>query len=115
MRTIPLMIMLAAASITGSLPGSSLLAAEPVPGNAQPAQAPAKTGNADRTTDDTQAPAQDASAEDTSEKDKAAADKPAAGKPEPAKSAADKAASPQRFIPSEQVRADFDVSFPVDI
>jgi hypothetical protein len=24
-------------------------------------------------------------------------------------------ASPQRFIPSEQVRADFDVSFPVDI
>jgi hypothetical protein len=28
---------------------------------------------------------------------------------------AKKAASPQRFIPSEQVRADFDVSFPVDI
>jgi len=25
------------------------------------------------------------------------------------------AASPQRFEPSEQVRADFDVSFPVDI
>lgn len=24
-------------------------------------------------------------------------------------------ASPQRFIPSEQVRADFDVSFPIDI
>ena len=29
--------------------------------------------------------------------------------------AADKAGSPQRFTPSEQVRADFDVSFPVDI
>lgn len=24
-------------------------------------------------------------------------------------------ASPQRFVPSEQVRADFDVSFPIDI
>ena len=28
---------------------------------------------------------------------------------------ADKSPSPQRFIPSEQVRADFDVSFPIDI
>jgi hypothetical protein len=27
----------------------------------------------------------------------------------------DKAGTPQRFIPSEQVRADFDVSFPIDI
>jgi hypothetical protein len=26
-----------------------------------------------------------------------------------------KAPSPQRFVPSEQVRADFDVSFPIDI
>ncbi|MBB6095058.1 type IV secretory pathway TrbL component [Povalibacter uvarum] len=37
----------------------------------------------------------------------------------PADKAADKGSaakgSPQRFIPSEQVRADFDVSFPVDI
>lgn len=31
------------------------------------------------------------------------------------KSAADQKPSPQRFIPSEQVRADFDVSFPIDI
>jgi hypothetical protein len=37
--------------------------------------------------------------------------------PEPkrAASSADKAGSPQRFNPSEQVRADFDVSFPIDI
>lgn len=38
--------------------------------------------------------------------------------PQPKKanpSQADKAASPQRFTPSEQVRADFDVSFPIDI
>ena len=33
----------------------------------------------------------------------------------PAKSDADKGPSPQRFVPSEQVRADFDVSFPIDI
>jgi hypothetical protein len=57
----------------------------------------------------------------------AAADKSAAqAKAADGKSEADKAAdktgekdaakgSPQRFIPSEQVRADFDVSFPVDI
>jgi hypothetical protein len=32
-----------------------------------------------------------------------------------AKSPADQRPSPQRFIPSEQVRADFDVSFPIDI
>lgn len=31
------------------------------------------------------------------------------------KDTAGKKASPQRFVPSEQVRADFDVSFPVDI
>ena len=33
----------------------------------------------------------------------------------PPPSGADKKASPQRFTPSEQVRADFDVSFPIDI
>lgn len=31
------------------------------------------------------------------------------------KPAGDGKATPQRFIPSEQVRSDFDVSFPVDI
>ena len=36
--------------------------------------------------------------------------------PEPeSASAADRGSSPQRFVPSEQVRADFDVSFPIDI
>lgn len=127
MRTVPLLIMLAVASITGSLPSSSLLAAEPVPGNAPPAQesASAKTGIPEGTTDKsaTDAAAQaaegkvaeDKSGEDRTAAEKPAPEKPAAEKPEPAKSAADKAASPQRFIPSEQVRADFDVSFPIDI
>ena len=40
--------------------------------------------------------------------------KATAGKTKPAPTAADKS-SPQRFVPSEQVRADFDVSFPIDI
>jgi cytoskeletal protein RodZ len=31
------------------------------------------------------------------------------------KPAGDAKATPQRFVPSEQVRSDFDVSFPVDI
>ena len=30
-------------------------------------------------------------------------------------SSADKGGTPRRFVPSEQVRADFDVSFPIDI
>jgi hypothetical protein len=33
----------------------------------------------------------------------------------PEKSPVAQKPSPQRFIPSEQVRADFDVSFPIDI
>jgi hypothetical protein len=41
----------------------------------------------------------------------AAAPEPAGG----AKEASSKGPSPQRFTPSEQVRADFDVSFPIDI
>lgn len=44
----------------------------------------------------------------------AAAGKDTARKPAAA-SSPDTAGSPQRFTPSEQVRADFDVSFPVDI
>jgi cytoskeletal protein RodZ len=38
---------------------------------------------------------------------------PAKGSAKP--STADKGGTPQRFVPSEQVRADFDVSFPIDI
>jgi hypothetical protein len=33
----------------------------------------------------------------------------------PPSGGANKGPSPQRFVPSEQVRADFDVSFPIDI
>ncbi len=42
---------------------------------------------------------------------------PAEGKPAPPAAATDRkpGTSPSRFEPSEKVRADFDVSFPVDI
>jgi hypothetical protein len=43
-----------------------------------------------------------------SKKEEQAAKESAEGDP-------DKGPSPQRFVPSEQVRADFDVSFPIDI
>jgi hypothetical protein len=38
-----------------------------------------------------------------------------AAKPAPATPPKPSAATPQRFEPSEKVRADFDVSFPIDI
>lgn len=49
----------------------------------------------------------------------AAQDQPSAADRETAAGAKPKASgkggSPERFVPSEQVRADFDVSFPIDI
>ena len=77
------------------------------------------TGKTDTAKADTKAePAKDAAtakADAPADADKAG-DKPAAEKgAATAKSAADRGPSPQRFVPSEEVRADFDVSFPVDI
>ena len=112
MKTLPLIGLLAACCAM-----STLWAAEPAP--AKPAAAPAATP--------APAPAKPAAAESATPKSDEdpkgkegdeAADKAAAGKSKPAATAADKAgdkASPQRFVPSEQVRADFDVSFPIDI
>jgi hypothetical protein len=110
MKTLPLIGLLAACCVI-----STAWAAEPAP--AKPAAAPAAT------------PAKPAAAESAtpkSDEDPQAKDGPkaadeggatqAAGQTKP--SAADKAgdkSSPQRFTPSEQVRADFDVSFPIDI
>jgi hypothetical protein len=117
MKVIALLTMLAA-----SLSSPLLCAAEPGQGSDQPAAktTPAKAGPS--VGDDTDAPA----GADKAAKDKVAPEhSPAATskEPAPAKSAADKSAadkasadkaSPQRFVPSEQVRADFDVSFPID-
>jgi len=109
MRSAAYMILLLATSMSASW----LFAAEPAPATAtKPEQAAAQNNpdadkpDADKKADadkDATKPAADADAKDD---EKSAADK-----------SGDKAgkASPQRFIPSEQVRADFDVSFPVDI
>jgi hypothetical protein len=117
MKTAAHMMLLVAASISGSL----LFAAEPAPTTASaaktatPADSAKKAEAADK--DKKSEPDQDKKAD--AEKDKKAE---ATAKTGDDKSAADKAgdkdsdkSSPQRFIPSEQVRADFDVSFPVDI
>ena len=106
MRIVPLLIILGVTSVTGPL----VFAAEPAPGDAQTDK---------QSTDKAAAAAGDAADKKADKKvaDDAEArpgEKPAE-KSEPAKSAADKGPSPQRFIPSEQVRADFDVSFPIDI
>lgn len=64
-------------------------------------------------------PAAQDQAKDPAQKPQTAADKtaapakPGAETPKPSQSPADKS-TPQRFVPSEQVRADFDVSFPID-
>jgi hypothetical protein len=92
--------------------GGSLYAAEapaPTPAETVPKAEPATPAKPD-----------DASAAKADEKPAAKADEESeqasASENEPAaKSPADQKASPQRFIPSEQVRADFDVSFPIDI
>ena len=109
MRSAAYMILL----LVTSMSASWLFAAEPAPATAtKPEQAAAQNNpdadkpDADKKADankDATKPAADADAKDD---EKSAADK-----------SGDKAgkASPQRFIPSEQVRADFDVSFPVDI
>lgn len=98
--------------------GSPLFGAEPVAQPAAPAAADkdAKASSTpatkpDATKQDAAKPAANGAAPATA---KAAAN--AAGEKAPAPTQADKAApSPQRFTPSEQVRADFDVSFPIDI
>lgn len=57
-------------------------------------------------------PAQDAAAAPAAEASAATADAPAAT---PAATPAAAKGSPQRFEPTEKVRPDFDVAFPVDI
>jgi hypothetical protein len=110
MRTLPLIGLLVACCAT-----STLWAAEPAP--AKPAAAPAATPAPAPATPAAAESATPKSDEDSNAKEAdEGEEKQAAGKPKA--TAADKAgdkASPQRFVPSEQVRADFDVSFPIDI
>lgn len=104
MKTLPLIGLLAACCVMGTV-----WAAEPAP--AKPAATPAASPAAPAK------PAATESATPKSDEDPQVKDEEkqaAKSKPTAADKAGDKA-SPQRFVPSEQVRADFDVSFPIDI
>jgi hypothetical protein len=110
MRTIATLIVLASVSFSGML-----WAAEPAPASAPQPKPTATTPNAkpaDAKPDEKAAVpvAQDKAAAPAATEDKSPATTAADAKPK-----AEQKASPQRFIPSEQVRADFDVSFPIDI
>jgi hypothetical protein len=117
--------------------GTLLFAAEQTPRPAPAATAAAPTPAADSAKppaneagDASSAVAEAEPAVQEPEDEKLAAEEPAAEEPEAEEptpslakeksenaqraSAADKG-SPKRFVPSEQVRADFDVSFPIDI
>jgi hypothetical protein len=106
-------------TVVGLALGASSRAAEPTPAKPvqeNPAQAPAAPAQKPA---DVQAGAKAEPKPDDKVAAPAAAEKSAdanqaEAKPD-VKSPADAKASPQRFIPSEQVRADFDVSFPIDI
>lgn len=94
MRPLPFLIALAVAALAGPA-----FAAEPA--------APAEQSAA-------QDQAQDSAKQSQPGPNQAAAPADAKETSKPGKSAADKS-TPQRFVPSEQVRADFDVSFPIDM
>jgi predicted lipid-binding transport protein (Tim44 family) len=115
MNPMRLLILLTVVGTTGSI----LFAAEPA-GTAKQGQPAAPTAQPAGSMQ----PAATTKAEQSSKAaPRAAGEKqPAAAAPDedvdpapPPKTEADKGPSPQRFVPSEQVRADFDVSFPVDI
>lgn len=89
---------------------------------AQPADAKTDAGKDDAAKASKDSPAgqtadatADKAAPDTAAPDKGAATAQNGQNGKSSKTDADRAASPQRFVPSEEVRADFDVSFPVDI
>lgn len=105
--------MLVAVAVCGVLGGARLLSAQeapPAPVEAAPATAaPAEAAKPTEDTSTTEANAEaDAEAKAKAEADPAE-EKPATPPPKAV------GATPGRFEPTEKVRADFDVSFPIDI
>jgi hypothetical protein len=107
MRTLATLIVLASVSL------STAWAAEPTPATKPAATAPSAKPEPKADEKAAVPAAQDKAAATAPAEDKAAATTAADAKD--AKPSPEQKASPQRFIPSEQVRADFDVSFPIDI
>ncbi|MGH8176661.1 MAG: hypothetical protein ACREV5_10410 [Steroidobacter sp.] len=108
-----LVVMLAVLWASGSL----LFAAEPAPpaGDEPPASASPAPADEPAAASQKQAEREGAQKPDAAAKDEPIPEEDKDPEPNRASSAADRAGSPQRFTPSEQVRADFDVSFPIDI
>lgn len=111
MKPMRMLIMLAAMWVTGTV----LFAAEPT----NPAPSPVKPAVAVPKPSATPPPAEPAAAA-APEAAKDAAGEQSTPSPVDEDTKEQKAPvaggpSPQRFVPSEQVRADFDVSFPIDI
>lgn len=109
---IRLMGLLAACYATG-MTTSTAWAAEAAQAPTQaPAQAtPPASESAAPKADEQSSAAQSAAASQGTQEEEDAEEQQAAAKPK----VSGKKGSPERFVPSEQVRADFDVSFPIDI
>ncbi len=90
---------------------SSSFAASPTVAPAPAQESAAVEPQSNPATVNRQAPASAAPAE---ERAAAPSDQEPDATQQESPSAAEGKASPQRFVPSEQVRADFDVSFPID-
>lgn len=117
MKSVRMLILLAACGVVST--SHALWAAEPAPAKpATPAASESTSAAAAKQADESAAPKTDEDSKDDA-KAQAKAKDPAseeAAQSKPAATTADKkGSSPQRFVPSEQVRADFDVSFPIDI
>ena len=126
-----MLVMLAVLWVAGTL----LFAAESMPPAAKPRPAEATSvpaqaaaaepmGQNNRAAGEPAVDAKDAPAKPDTPGEEELPDEETAAAPEESKTAggdakqassADKGSTPQRFVPSEQVRADFDVSFPIDI
>lgn len=111
MKALRLLTLLAACCATSTV--TMAWAAEPAP--AKPATPAAKPADA-KPASESAAPNSDEQTQvQQGTKTEEDEDPEAKAPPKPASSGKGKGGSPERFVPSEQVRADFDVSFPIDI
>lgn len=118
MKTLRLLTLMTTCCAIGTMT-TTAWAAEPAPAKqATPAPATPAAESAAPKADEQSTTTQSSStgqspstAKGTQDDEEAEAAPPPVAKPR----AAGKGGSPERFVPSEQVRADFDVSFPIDI